>query len=294
MNMKKLLVLILGGVLFMGCLAGGRAAAGFRGSAALSGAAGARVSETAAWTAVASAGGDGGAGEISYEELFRRYEPFGLVYDSGKGELRYQGRRVRWFEDYYAIGEGIEVGNDFLDEDGVVDVYAVRDFTGFVRSRDGSFDPGGALVGVREFSEAEFAARDVEAIKNPPPAVAIAGDAPSEKELADMAGEYEAFGVTYDGRRDQWYFYGERVRFFWDVLISNGEELGGGRFEGAVRTLGSGDGTVDIYTVRDFTRLNEAGEGALIGVEKFSQEEFEEHTGRELRAGSGFCIVTED
>lgn len=43
----------------------------------------------------------------------------------------------------------------------MVDMYAVRDFTGFDRSEDGSFDPGGRLVGVKEFSGAEFAARDI-------------------------------------------------------------------------------------------------------------------------------------
>ena len=45
---------------------------------------------------------------------------------------------------------------------------------------------------------------------------------PSAQEMEDMAKEYEAFGVTYDIKNDQWYFNGEKVRFFRDVLTSNG------------------------------------------------------------------------
>ena len=36
-----------------------------------------------------------------------------------------------------------------------------------------------------------------------------------------MAEEYEAFGLTYDVKKDQWYFNGEKVRYFQDVLTSN-------------------------------------------------------------------------
>ena len=156
------------------------------------------------------------------------------------------------------------------------------------------FDPSGKLVGVKEFSEAEFTARDIEAIKNPPSNVALTGYPPSEKELEERAKEYEAFGVTYDIKNDQWYFEGEKVRLFWDVLTSNGEELTSGRFNGAIRTLGSADGTVDIYTVRDFAHPDASGNGALIGVEKYSQAEFDEHTQREIQSSSGFCTVTQE
>ena len=289
MNTKKILVLALSGALFMGCLTGcGTAAASQLGAAVP------QTSDTPVQIAVANAESDEGAAKVSYEELFKPYEQFGLIYDSGKKELQYQGKTVRWFEDYYTISDGIQVGNDFFNENGVVDVYAVRDFTSIVRTGDGSFDPSGKLVGVKEFSEAEFASRDIEAIKNPPSIVAMAGAPPSEKELEERAKEYEAFGVTYDIKNDQWYFEGEKVRFFWDVLTSNGEELTSGRFNGAIRTLGSADGTVDIYTVRDFAHPDASGNGALIGVEKYSQAEFDEHTQREIQSSSGFCTVTQE
>ena len=80
-----------------------------------------------------------------------------------------------------------EAGNDFFNENGVVDVYAVRDFTSIVRAEDGSFDPSGKLTGVKAFSAEEFAARDIEAIKNPPSNVALTGYPPSEKELEERA-----------------------------------------------------------------------------------------------------------
>ena len=70
--------------------------------------------------------------DISYEELFKPYEQFGLTYD---------------------IEDRTQAGNDFFNENGIVDVYSVRDFSNFVRSDDGSFDPSGKLIGVKEFSE---------------------------------------------------------------------------------------------------------------------------------------------
>jgi len=117
-----------------------------------------------------------------------------------------------------------------------------------------------------------------------------------------MAKEYEAFGVTYDIKNDQWYFNGEKVRFFRDVLTSNGEELTSGKFKGAIRTLGSADGTIDIYTVRDFAHPDTSGNGTLTGVEKFSQAEFDEHTQkefnehmqREVQTSSGECVVIQE
>ena len=37
-------------------------------------------------------------------------------------------------------------------------------------------------------------------------------------------------------------------------------------------------GTIDIYTVRDYGHLNSEHHGTLTGIEKYSQEEFDEHT----------------
>lgn len=212
--------------------------------------------------------------EVPSEEQFKPYEQFGLTYNTAKKQLEYNGKLVRWFEDYYTIPDSEneeQAGIDFFDENGVVDVYAVRDFSSFVRSDAGSFDPSGKLVGLEEFSEEEFAARNIETIKNPAPSVAIAGEPVSTKELEEMAKEYAAFGVTYEAKENQWYLDGEKVRFFHDVLTSNGESPTGGKFKGTVRTLESTDGVIDIYTVRDFSNPNTSGYGTLTGIKKCSQ-----------------------
>ena len=280
--------------MLVGCLAGCSTAVASQCGTSQLGTASPPMTEESEQTIVAVAEGNGPPAEISYEELFKPYAQFGLTYDASKNELTYNGKAVRWFEDYYTVENGIQAGNDFFNENGVVDVYAVRDLTSIVRAEDGSFDPSGKLTGVKEFSAEEFAARDIEAIKNPPPAVALTGDPPSAKELEDMAKEYETFGVTYDIKNDQWYFNGEKVRFFRDVLTSNGEGLTSGKFKGSMRLLGSADGTVDIYTVRDFSRLDASGNGTLTGVEKYSQAEFDEHTQREMQSKSGSCVVTQE
>ncbi|MDE6424616.1 MAG: M56 family metallopeptidase [Ruminococcus sp.] len=327
--------------------------------------------------------------QISEEDIFRIYEPFGMTYDADNDTLTFNGKTVRWFEDCYQIDGGNMAGINKFNENGVVDVYAVRDFTDLERNSDGSFDPSGKLIGLREFSQEEFNSRDINAIKNleqvtiagytdettqdiiqdivqqteetqillkdyipfglnyeinsatgelsmnwqgkPVHSIfdeeksawiansqrglylgsdavdleavyengtliglrdtqnhsshnsvyvvqeAIAGDPVSDKETDSWLAEYGQFGVTYDKINNQWYFNGEKVRQFRDILTSNGEDLTSGKFHGSIRTL-SGNGTVDIYTVRDFSNLNSDGNGTLIDVKAYNQEEFNEHT----------------
>lgn len=259
MNTHKQAAWLLCGALLAGCLAG-------CGAPTPRGGVPPQVTNTAAPSLAVFAEDGGESRETS--EPFQIYEPFGLTYDADRNELQYRGKAVRWFQDYYPLADGTQAGRDFFNENGVVDVYAVRDLSHLARSGDGSYDPSGTLTGLEEFSEAEFAARDLEAIKNPPPVVAIAGDPPSPEELEARAKEYEPFGVTYDAGRDRWYFNGEKIRIFRDVLISNGESLTGGKFHGVLRTLGSDDGTIDIQTVRDYTNLNASGYGTLTGIER--------------------------
>lgn len=214
--------------------------------------------------------------QITDTERFRIYEQFGMTCDFNKQELTFNGKLVRWFEDYYSIDGTNQAGIDYFNENGVVDVYAVRDFSKIERNTDGSFDPSGKLVGLKEFSQKEFDSRNIEQIKKPKQE-AIAGDPVSDEEINSWITEYGAFGVTYDKSNDQWYFNGERVRRFMDILTSNGEDLSSGKFHGSIRTL-NGNGTVDIYTIRDFDNLNSEGNGTLIDVKSYGQEEFDEHT----------------
>lgn len=242
--------------------------------------------------------------EAVLKELLKSYEEFGMIYNSEKDELYYNGKLVRWFEDYYELSAEERAGIGFFNENGVVDVYAVRDFSKLIQHDDGSFDPSGKVVGLKEFSDEEFAERDIDAIKNPPMSVAYAeegGEPLTANEVQSIADEYAAFGVTYDAGTDQWYFNGEKVRFFRDVLTSNGESFTNGKFHGIIRTLESENGTIDIYTVRDFANLDASGNGTLIGIEKFSQAEFDQRTQsnkeariRQLQISSGECTVIQE
>ena len=223
--------------------------------------------------------------QITDTERFKIYEQFGLTYDADKNQLTFKGKLVRWFEDYYLIDGTNQAGVDYFNEDGIIDVYAVRDFSKIERNADGSLDPSGELVGLKEVSQEEFDSRNIERIKNSKQE-AIAGYTISDNEINSWIAEYGAFGVTYDKSNNQWYFNGKKVRRFRDILTSNGEDLSSGKFHGSIRTL-NGNGTVDIYTVRDFDNLNSEGNGTLIDVKAYSQEEFDEYT-----KSSGIMIET--
>lgn len=204
--------------------------------------------------------------KTAFQKICKRYEPFGMTYDAQKNELWYKEKPVRWFEDYYPVGDGGEAGVDFFNEKGVVDIYAVRDLKNLPLNPDGTLDPGGKLTGLKEFSDEEFAARDIEAIKNPPAQEALAGSPASAQEMKEIADEYKPFGVTYNAATEQWYFRSKKVRYFLDVLTSNGKKPDGGEFEGAMRIFNSDEGTVDIYTVRDFDTPDTDGNGTLKAV----------------------------
>ena len=136
MKRQKYLVTALCGILIMGGLAGcSMAAAQNGGTSTVQERSSQGSQETAVLFAIAE-GDSEGYNEASYEELYKPYEQFGLVYNADKNELRYNGKLVRWFEDYYTIpGEG-QAGTDFFNENGVVDVYAVRDLSSFIRSEE--------------------------------------------------------------------------------------------------------------------------------------------------------------
>lgn len=283
--MKKMILLTICAAVLAGCLMGCGAAKAITENAPLNMA---QIAE-----AQYGSGDDSHSVSEQRKEAFKVYEQFGLTYDAEKDELLYNGKLVRWFEDYYPIGDGNQAGRDFFNEKGAVDVYAVRDLSNFVKAADGSIDPSGKLTGLKEFTQAEFDARDVDAIKNPPPIEALAGDPVDAAEMSKIALEYKDFGVTYDSKEDQWYFNGEKVRYFRDVLTSNGESLNSGKFRGAMRTQGSGNGTVDIYTIRDFTRSTDDGNGVLTGIEAYTQDEFDAHTTAEKsdNSSTGTCVV---
>lgn len=70
------------------------------------------------------------------------YEPYGMSYDVEKDRFFYAGQMVRYFKDTVSADET----NGFYFADGVIDVEPVR-------------DTGGALIGLKQSSEEEFANR---------------------------------------------------------------------------------------------------------------------------------------
>lgn len=83
--------------------------------------------------------------------------------------------------------------------------------------------------------------------------------------------QYEAFGLQYDGSKNELYFDGELVRYFYDgVKLSDGEES-------IYCDFLNEQGTVDVHTIRE-ANANKDGSidpfGELIGLEPYSQEEF--------------------
>ena len=210
---------------------------------------------------------------------FSQYNEYGLIYDKATNKLSYQGKLVRYFEDFYPLEEGNQAGIDFFDRNGVVDVHALRDLTP-IKNSDGSINPAGKLVGLEQSSQEDFDARDISrflsstsegtqksTLPNAYNAYSSEGMT-TRDEIAKVYSIYEPFGLTYDKKQNCLYYNGKLVREFIDILSSNGEALESGKFKGSMRQFNSpdGKGEVDIKAVRDYTRLNADGQGELTGI----------------------------
>jgi beta-lactamase regulating signal transducer with metallopeptidase domain len=102
---------------------------------------------------------------------FEVYRDFGLIYNPLTDHLYFNGELVRYFEDWTTLNlDGSQYatfGITHFTENGTVDVRATRDLSQPIQNPDGSTDPIGTLLGVEPFSQAEFDARDIDAIRNP-------------------------------------------------------------------------------------------------------------------------------
>ena len=188
---------------------------------------------------------------------YSQYAKYGLSYDGAENILYYQGSRVRILEDSWKLGGDAESQLAYFDDEGKVDVRALR-------------DEKGALTGLEALSDAEFAARDLTAWTKTEAArmeatTAMEGELTPE-ELAAMYEAYEAVGLRYDAERDLM-FYGDRqVHILKDIRKSNGEEPGSGKFAGELTQLVYDDGEVDVTIIRDYEHPNAEGDGGIIGV----------------------------
>ena len=93
----------------------------------------------------------------TWEGTYAKYEPYGLGYDGKNGTITYNGQVVRYFEDMWPIDETSKSGACFIYEGGTVDVYGVREFPETIhRNPDGTFDPSGVLMGLRQATQEEY------------------------------------------------------------------------------------------------------------------------------------------
>lgn len=205
---------------------------------------------------------------------YSKYEAYGVTYDAAADALYYHGQLIRCFDDEYPIGDFGTVGINHYTKGGVIDVHAVRDLSQPVRSADGSYDPGGILIGVAPYSQAEFEARRLDEPNAAPSYTAIAEGSTSisPEELAREYSVYEPFGITYDKENDLLYYRGKLIYYFLDVLSSNGEGFSSGKFQGAMRCKTQEYGVISVQVIRDYNDLDANGYGKIIGIETIVEE----------------------
>lgn len=187
------------------------------------------------------------------------YETFGLEYKKAEDILYFGGERVRYFFDGVDTGNGGRISwVEHIDPAGTVDVHTVRQT---VDNGDGSVNPFGPLTGLEADSQAEFDARDIDALLHPS-VEAIAdcsesGGTPG-RPFAEIFAAYRDFGVEFvespeGSGTGNVYYLGELVRGFADISPAGGTFV----FHSRDR------GTCNVRTVYD-------GAGNLTGVERFT------------------------
>lgn len=186
------------------------------------------------------------------------YETFGLEYDKAEDALYFGDERVRCFFDGVDTGNGGQISRvEHIDPKGTVDVHTVRQT---LDNGDGSVDPFGPLTGLEAASQAEFDARDINALLHPGPeaaACAESGGVPG-RSFAEIFTAYRDFGVEFvespeGSGTGNVYYLGELADGFADISP-----------EGGTFVFHSRDrGTCNVRTVYD-------GAGKLTGVERFT------------------------
>lgn len=203
----------------------------------------------------------------AWARRFAPYAEYGLRCDPESRTLMVQGQRVRSFTDAYSVREGMCKIIEYTDEQGTIDLQTERDQTRLIRHADGSFSPEGLLTGIRVLTEEESAERS-KGERMPQMTATSEGEMTAAEKQAFFA-PYAAFGLCYDAASDEMVFQGQRVRRFLDIRQSNGEPLDSGRFHGSMTSIVCCDddqGEVDVEVIRDYTKPDANGDGALIGM----------------------------
>ncbi len=203
----------------------------------------------------------------AWARRFAPYAEYGLRCDPESRTLMVQGQRARSFTDAYSVREGMCKIIEYTDEQGTIDLQTERDQTRLIRHADGSFSPEGLLTGIRVLTEEESAERS-KGERMPQMTATSEGEMTAAEKQAFFA-PYAAFGLCYDAASDEMVFQGQRVRRFLDIRQSNGEPLDSGRFHGSMTSIVCCDddqGEVDVEVIRDYTKPDANGDGALIGM----------------------------
>ncbi len=103
----------------------------------------------------------------------QEYEKHGISWDS-ESRMLFDGKLVRYFWDGFNVdANSFATHYDYLNEDGVVDIYTVRDI---VYVGGGGIDLFGELLDIVAYSQQEFDARDIEDLRNPPRVAAASSE----------------------------------------------------------------------------------------------------------------------
>lgn len=149
---------------------------------------------------------DEAARRAEVAQQYAVYEPYGMSYDVEKDRFFYAGQMVRYFKDQLSADHT----NGFYYADGVIDVKPVR-------------DSGGALIGLQQASEEEFANRTQQQQQMDAEfaAAGVSGESGSV-ELGDLSlpddslNDYRSFGVSYQASTGHWMYEGQPIHILYD------------------------------------------------------------------------------
>lgn len=220
----------------------------------------ARVTVTVEPAALAAESGYTAHAEDPLPSSYDIYEAFGLTYDPAEDALYFGGERVRYFFDGVDTGNGGQISRvEHVDRSGTVDVHTLRET---LDNGDGSVNPFGPLTGLEADSQAEFDARDIQALLHPNLEAAGCSESggPPGRPFGSIFAAYRDLGVEFAESPEgsgtgNVYYLGELVDCFADV------DPAGGTFVFHSRDRGS----CNVRTVYD-------GKGTLTGVERFTGE----------------------
>lgn len=195
-----------------------------------------------------------------------QYEPFGLVLNEEEGEYYYEGKPVRYFEDFYTNNDGVKVGSNYINGIGEVDLYTVC-------------DADGTILDIVLYSQEAY---DERSDTMNSPISQYRGQTTFPSSFTVMTWEarnavyepYIEFGLIYDQRTDSLYYNGELVRYFEDDIMiydQTTNEASGTLITHYPIPKDNG-GTIDVYAIRSDDKKD------LINLVIADQDTFDEMT----------------